>query len=234
MSETTTKKHILLIDDDKDLCDLLSDFLSSKHFNVSLCHSGDSALSTALTGDFDVILLDVMLPIMDGFEVLKKLRSQSVVPVIMLTAVDEDHERVYGLECGADDYLVKPFNHQELLARINAVTRRVENHFPSVHSDMLEFADISLNQSSRLVTVANQPISLTGAEFAVLEVLLRHGTTPCDKSFISRHVFARVLQPHDRSIDMHVSNIRKKIAMFSTAERVRTIRGSGYVLVNDQ
>lgn len=222
---------ILLIDDDVELTALLEEYLNTQQFDVYKEHRGDTGLSNALNNDYAVILLDVMLPGLDGFEVLKKLRQEKLTPVIMLTAKGEDFDRIFGLELGADDYLAKPFNHRELLARVKAITRRIEN-IQSLHTHKpLCKNGIELKKNTRQAFANQQELALTGTEFEILSLLLNHAGEIVSKDAISQDVLGRRLAPFDRSIDMHVSNIRKKIAMHIKGERIKTIRGSGYILM---
>ena len=225
--------HILLTDDDTELAQMLSEYLQSQHFQVTCAHDGKTGLELAETGNFDLLLLDVMLPELDGFEVLKRLRAQSLMPVIMLTAKGDDFDRIFGLELGADDYIPKPFNHRELLARVKAITRRIEHINATKPRQDLQFAGLDMCMHSRSVSANNQPLALTGTEFAILHLLLQQPGTVISKEQISEQVLGRRLAPYDRSIDMHVSNLRKKIAEHIEAERIRTLRGAGYVLVGD-
>lgn len=222
---------ILLIDDDIELCSLLDEYLSAQQFNITKQHRGDDGLQAALAQDYDVILLDVMLPGIDGFEVLKQLRQKKLTPVIMLTAKGEDFDRIFGLELGADDYLAKPFNHRELLARVKAITRRIE-HIKSLNNgSQIDHYGISLNIATRQAKANQHNIELTGTEFEILSLLLNRAGQIVSKESISESVLGRRLAPFDRSIDMHVSNIRKKIAQYIEDERIKTVRGSGYILV---
>lgn len=226
-------KHVLIIDDDTDLTQLLDDYLTSNEFDVSIANDGQEGLDLAMSNDFDVILLDVMLPSLNGFEVLQRLRQTKSTPVIMLTAKGEDFDRIYGLEVGADDYIPKPFNHRELLARVKAMVRRVDLMSQPTNQHQIQFEDIVLNSQNRTVKVTDKDINLTGTEFEVLTLLLKEPLEIVSKEAISQQVLGRKLAPYDRSIDMHVSNIRKKIAEFSEHERIKTVRGAGYVMVGN-
>lgn len=228
-----TQKHVLVIDDDSDLTQLLRDYLESNDFDVTTCHDGREGLNLALSDDFDVILLDVMLPSMNGFEVLQTLRETKATPVIMLTAKGEDFDRIFGLEVGADDYIPKPFNHRELLARVKAIVRRVDLLKQPESNGKTEFEDVIINTQNRVVTVNLQPLSLTGTEFEILQMLLKEPGSIVSKEAISQQVLGRRLAPYDRSIDMHVSNLRKKISEHTEHERIKTVRGAGYVAVGN-
>lgn len=222
---------VLLIDDDIELAELLTEYLSSHGFSITAYHRGDTGLSHAQTHDYDVILLDVMLPGIDGFEVLKQLRQTKLTPVIMLTAKGEDFDRIFGLELGADDYLAKPFNHRELLARVKAITRRIENIQQLQANNSLEENGIRLTTHTREAFAAENKIELTGTEFEILFLLLNNQGEIVSKETISEQVLGRKLAPFDRSIDMHVSNIRKKIAEHIEQEKIKTVRGAGYILL---
>lgn len=226
-------KHVLIIDDDTDLTQLLHDYLTSNEFDVSIANDGQEGLDLAIKSDFDVILLDVMLPTLNGFEVLQQLRLSKSTPVIMLTAKGEDFDRIYGLEVGADDYIPKPFNHRELLARVKAMVRRIDLMSQPSNQHHILFEDITLNNQNRTVKVNETDINLTGTEFEILTLLLKEPLEIVSKEAISQQVLGRKLAPYDRSIDMHVSNIRKKIAEFSEYERIKTVRGAGYVMVGN-
>lgn len=225
-----SKKSLLLIDDDKDLTDLLEEYLSAQGYEILVAHDGESGLAMATGAQhLDLILLDVMLPKMDGFEVLKKLRVSHLTPVLMLTAKGDDFDRIFGLEMGADDYLAKPFNHRELSARIKAIVRRMD-YLPSAGQQQeLVLDDVSLNPSNQQVVCAGNTLELTATEFLVLQLLMINKTKIVSKQDISEKILGRKLMAFDRSIDMHVSNLRRKLANFSSAEKIKTVRGSGYM-----
>ncbi|TMN37142.1 response regulator [Pseudoalteromonas sp. S2755] len=225
------KHSILLIDDDQELCSLLKEYFAAEGFEVAMAHVGTEGLKLALKQNFDLILLDVMLPEMDGFEVLKALRVQKMTPVIMLTAKGDDFDRIFGLELGADDYIPKPFNHRELLARVKAITRRVDHYKQHSPDDTFTIHQLRLDVASRSATVNGEMLSLTGTEYEVLHLLVRTAGEVVDKQTISRQVLGRPLVPYDRSIDMHVSNVRKKIAALSEHTYIKTIRGAGYIFL---
>lgn len=227
----TIRHSILLIDDDQALCDLLHEYFSAEGFEVDMEHTGTEGLQRALKQNFDLILLDVMLPEMDGFEVLKSLRLQKMTPIIMLTAKGDDFDRIFGLELGADDYIPKPFNHRELLARVKAITRRVDHYKHHSPQDTFSIHQLSLDIGARSASVSGELLSLTGTEYEVLQLLVRSAGEVVDKQTISRQVLGRPLVPYDRSIDMHVSNVRKKIAALSDHTYIKTIRGSGYIFL---
>lgn len=223
-------KSLLIIDDDLELTQLLKDYLSPQGYQIDSAGDGKTGLEKA-TGSkhYDLILLDVMLPELDGFEVLKKLRITRLTPVLMLTAKGDDFDRIFGLELGADDYLPKPFNHRELSARIKAIVRRM-THLP-VHAvqQPLEIDDVRIIPVSRSVFCQEQSVDLTSTEYAVLHLLMSCCGALVSKQEISKKVLGRSLEQYDRSIDMHVSNIRKKFNHVAEKERIKTVRGAGYI-----
>ena len=216
--------RILLVDDDAELCQLLREFLKREGFTVTCEHEGQSGLATALAGDIDLVVLDVMLPGLDGFEILRRLRAQSKVPVIMLTARGEDVDRIVGLELGADDYLPKPFNPRELAARIRAVLRRYEQR-PAT-GGRVEVNGVALDPATREVLADGRRIDLTTFEFDILEMLMRSAGRVLTRDRLMENFYNRKATPFDRSIDMHISHIRKKIEHGDTL--IKTIRGVGY------
>jgi two-component system response regulator CpxR len=231
------KKQILLIDDDHELAELLVDYLSLEGFNVQCCFDGQSGLESAYNGKFDLILLDVMMPKLNGFEVLKALGNEFKTPILMLTAKGDHNDKVLGLELGADDYLAKPFHHQELLARIQAILRRIkivaqQNKQPlSPENSTLMVNSIELNHATRTVTCHTKPITLTGTEYQILTLLMQHHGKIITKETLSKQVLSRKLLPFDRSIDVHVSNIRRKFSSHCTTEKIKTVRGAGYLFL---
>jgi len=221
---------VLLIDDDVELCELVSEYLVGEGFTVDLVHNGDSGLRRALEGRHDLVILDVMLPGLTGFEVLRKLRETSTVPVLMLTARGEDVDRIVGLEMGADDYLAKPFNPRELAARMRAILRRVSSE-PEV-SDRIGVDDVVVDLGTRVVSVGDEEISLTGVEFSLLEALVRSAGNVVNRDDLSRAALFRRASSFDRSLDVHISNLRRKLGpMAAGGERIKTVRGVGYQYV---
>jgi two-component system, OmpR family, response regulator CpxR len=219
--------HILLIDDDAELCALLGEFLRREGFTVDFEHEGNAGLARALAGGVNLVVLDVMLPGLDGFEILRRLRHESKVPVIMLTARGEDVDRIVGLELGADDYLPKPFNPRELGARIRAILRRYEQsrEVPAV-SGRLEVNGVILDPGTRQVLSAGKPVELTTFEFDILEMLMRSAGRVLSRDRLMENFYNRKATPYDRSIDMHISHLRKKLEVGTTL--IKTIRGVGY------
>jgi DNA-binding response OmpR family regulator len=226
----TAVTRVLLIDDDAELGDLLTEYLGTAGFSVVIAHEGEEGLRLAFSGEPALVILDVMLPGIDGFEVLRQLRTRSAVPVLMLTARGDDVDRIVGLEIGADDYLAKPFNPRELVARISAILRRVRAATPAASPERLVAGDVELQTGARQVHCAGRELELTGAEFTLLEVLVRNAGRVVTRDELSRLVLGRRLMPFDRSIDMHVSNLRKKLGPGpGGSERIKTVRGVGYV-----
>jgi two-component system response regulator CpxR len=217
--------HILLVDDDAELCGLLSEFLRREGFTVECEHDGVTGLEHAAKPGNDLVVLDVMLPGLDGFEILRRLRQQSKVPVIMLTARGEDVDRIVGLELGADDYLPKPFNPRELAARIRAILRRYEPRPPAV-GGRLEVNGVALDPGTREVFVAGKRIDLTTFEFDILELLMRSAGRVLSRDALMENFYNRKATPFDRSIDMHISHLRKKLEHGDPL--IKTIRGVGY------
>jgi two-component system, OmpR family, response regulator CpxR len=213
---------LLIIDDDTELCALLAEFLGREGFAVTSEHDGALGLERALTGNFALIVLDLMLPSLDGFALLKRLRAASRVPVLMLTARGEDVDRIVGLELGADDYLAKPFNPRELLARIRAILRRVA--LPS--KGRIEVNGVTVDPGTREVTCDGRAVELTTLEFDILEVLIRSAGGVVSRDALMEAMYNRKATPFDRSIDMHVSHLRKKLERERTL--IKTVRGVGY------
>lgn len=229
-------EDILLIDDDTELCTMLTEYLARYDFRVHAIHRGDDGLEAARSRPWPMILLDVMLPGIDGFEVLKRIRTSSTDSILLLTARGEDVDRIVGLEMGADDYLAKPFNARELLARIRAIRRRSAAPTPGVESPALVVEDLVLDPAARTVLQNNIPIDLTDVEFSLLEVLMRSPGKVVEREALAEAVLGRKFNPFDRSLDMHVSRLRRKLATDDSSasaveDRVKTIRGTGYQLV---
>jgi two-component system response regulator CpxR len=229
-------ERILAIDDDVALCELLTEYLSSEGFHVESAHDGEEGLETAYSGEYDLIVLDVMLPKINGFEVLRHLRSRSNTPVIVLTARGETVDRIVGLEIGADDYLAKPFNPRELVARIRAVLRRIRQEREEGQTqpipEILRVGDVEMRISTRLVLLSGKPVNLTAMEFSLLEILLRKAGRFVPREELIRSVLGRSPYPYDRSIDVHISRLRKKLGhMVDGTERIKTIRNIGYLYV---
>ena len=225
-------RHLLVVDDDAELCQLLSEYLVPEGYDVEAVHSGGEAIERALSGDHALMVLDVMLPDVRGFEVLRQLRARSRMPVLMLTARGNEQDRILGLEMGADDYLPKPFNPRELCARIEAILRRSGADGASMDAraaGQLTVDDVTMNKASRVVRRDGDTIDLTTVEFDLLEALLRGAGRVIPRDELVRSVLNRPFSPFDRSIDTHVSNLRRKLGPASNgAERIKSVRGIGY------
>lgn len=219
--------NILIIDDDEELNEMLSEYLHPEGFDVSAVLRGDHGAKQALAGKWDAIILDIMLPGMNGIEVLRTIRSQSLVPVLMLTAKGDDVDRILGLEMGADDYLPKPFNPRELVARLRAILRRqlTRNDTTTLHCRTL-----TMTPASRKAVVGSRNIDLTSTEYNVLELLTRHAGQVVSKEQLYEFALGRPLAAYDRSIDMHISHLRRKLSELDPQLVIHTIRGSGYQL----
>jgi two-component system response regulator CpxR len=224
------RNRILLADDDVELAQLLRDFLAREGFDVTLAHDAEQALATARAESFDALVLDVMMPGRSGLDALRELRRESALPVLMLTALGEDLDRILGLELGADDYIPKPCNPRELAARLRAVLRRARGEGAELLTD-LRNGPISLRAASRTVTVDGKPVTLTGTEFELLALLLRETGRVVSKERISQSVLGHPLGPFDRSIDVHISNLRRKLGNAPDgASPITTILRNGYLL----
>jgi len=223
---------ILIIDDDVELCELVGEYLEGEGFEVESVHNGVTGVERFLDSDPELVILDVMLPGLGGFEVLKRIRERTRVPVIMLTARGEEVDRIVGLEMGADDYIPKPFNPRELAARIRAILRRTSAAAEPGEPEVLEAGDLTMDFGARAVRSSGAEIELTGAEFAVLETLLRCAGTVVSRDDLSRQALGRRASAFDRSLDVHLSNLRRKLGRLPDGgERIKTVRGVGYLYV---
>jgi two-component system, OmpR family, response regulator CpxR len=233
--------RVLIIDDDVELCELVTEYLRPEGFDIEAVHTGSKGLEKALSGDYVLIVLDVMLPGMNGLDVLRRLRAESRIPVIILTARGDDVDRIVGLEIGADDYLPKPFNPRELVARIRAILRRTQGS-PAAEGpeeQKLTVGEVSIDPASRTVRRDGEGIELTSVEFSLLEILMRSAGHVVTREQIAKDVLGRRFMAYDRSIDMHVSKLRRKLGPQPDGdERIKTIRGVGYIyarpLVDDR
>lgn len=214
------------MDDDEELAGLLSELLTREGFRVDMQHDGIKGLAAALSGGYDLMVLDVMLPGMDGFEILRRVRRESRLPVLMLTARGEDEDRIIGLELGADDYLPKPFNTRELVARVRAIMRRLEERRPGVK---FEVNGISIDPGTRDVTRDGVPVEVTTFEFDILETLMRAAGRVVSRDDLMEELYGRKATPFDRSVDMHISHLRKKLE--GDKPLIKTVRGVGYQFV---
>ncbi len=225
--------NILLVDDDTELTTLLKEVLTLEGYSVSEANDGYAGLES-VTEDIDLILLDVMMPKLNGMDMLKKLRENWQIPVLMLTAKGEEIDRVIGLELGADDYLPKPFSDRELLARIKAILRRTQTSSSSKSSDYIQYQDIKVYPRKQEAFCQDELLDLTTTEFALLSYFLQNPGENISKETLSLEVLGKRLAPFDRAIDMHVSNLRKKLPDNPNGKpRIKTLRGRGYLLVED-
>jgi two-component system response regulator CpxR len=225
--------RILIVDDDLELCELLSKYLRGEGFEVDLANDGRSGVEQALSGDHALVVLDVMLPELNGFEALRLIRSKSSLPVLMLTARGDDVDRIVGLEMGADDYLQKPFNPRELIARIRAILRRSQATGAESFArepEKLVAGDVELDKGTRIVTRSGEQLALTTVEFDLLEALIRSAGRIVSREDLVKSILGRNFSPYDRSIDTHISNLRKKLGHRADGvDRIKTIRGVGYI-----
>jgi two-component system response regulator CpxR len=224
---------VLLVDDDVELCTMLESYLSRHGWRVTSVHTGRDGISAARDDARDLVVLDGMLPDMDGFDVLRAIRRESTVPVLLLTARGDEIDRIVGLEIGADDYIGKPFNPRELMARMRAVHRRVGAREEKVEEPLSRFV---IDERKREVTFAKEPVPLTDIEYRLLTTLLRHPHEIVDREDLTVQAFERPSRPFDRSLDMHMSRLRKKLEQIAGfGGTVKSIRNSGYLLVlNDE
>ena len=228
MAYDDSPAHILVIDDDVELSAMLGEYLTVEGFKVSAAFNGRDGLSIALAGQYDAVILDIMLPQLGGIEVLRALRHESTVPVIMLTAKGDNIDRVVGLELGADDYVSKPYYPPELVARLRAVLRR--SPAPGETAPLvLSFGALQVDAAARRAAIAEQPLHLTASEFNMLVALLRAGDRVASKEELSLKVLGRAREAYDRSVDVHVSNLRQKLLTAPAGGiEIETVRGLGY------
>ena len=223
--------RVLISDDDIELADMLAEYLQHEDFAADIANDGETALNKARDNDYDIIVLDIMMPKLNGFDVLRQLRKHSQVPVIMLTARGEDVDSIIGLEIGADDYLAKPCNPRVLVAHMRAILRRAEPVTDSV-ADNIKTGALELQRGARQILLAGQTLTMTSTEFRILEVLMENAGQVVSKNLLSERALGREWTPYDRSLDMHISNLRKKLATGADDnEHIKTIRNVGYQLV---
>ncbi len=222
---------ILIVDDDTELTALMAEYFSGRDIALAIANDGNEGLNRALDGNLDMVLLDVMMPGMEGFEVLRQLRRRSAVPVIMLTARTEHGDRIEGLNAGADDYLPKPFSPDELLARIQAVLRRA-GRGPALKAEVLEANGIKLNSNSREVHREGELVEITSIEYDILEVLVRSAGRVVSRDDLARFLYNRQANPLERALDVHVSHLRKKLERGRPL--IRTVRGVGYLFASEE
>lgn len=226
--ETGENFRVLVVDDDVELCRMMKEYFARVGYQVEFTHDGRSGLSRALSGIYDLVILDGMLPALDGLEVLRQLRRRSSLPVIMLTARTHGRDRVAGLDSGADDYLPKPFLPEELFARIRAVMRRWKGSSLS-QPEVYRSGALALNATVQSVQYGDEPLDLTGTEFQILELLVRAQGRTVSRDEISTVLYQRESRPFERSVDVHMSHLRKKLESKGLAQIV-TVRGVGYTL----
>ncbi|HVC01022.1 MAG TPA: response regulator transcription factor [Steroidobacteraceae bacterium] len=224
--------RVLLVDDDRELCQMLTEYLNAERFEVISAHDGGEALRELRSREFEIMILDVMLPSVSGFDVLRALGASHPTPILMLTARGDDVDRIVGLELGADDYLGKPFNPRELVARIRAILRRAGGRGARGGApEVLEVGPIVLHAGTHQVRIAGKAVPLTGAEFRVLELLMRSPGQVLSREAMTEQALGRKLVPYDRSIDTHISNLRRKLDLEkSTNPEIKNVRGAGYML----
>jgi two-component system, OmpR family, response regulator CpxR len=228
-------QKILVIDDDVELCELVAEYLEPDGYQVEAINDGNAGVNRARSGEHALVVLDYMLPGLNGFEVLRQVRATSLVPIVMLTARGDDMNRIVGLQLGADDYLPKPFNPLELVARINAVLRRAQPQGDKSKPEVIVNGDIEMDNRTRTVRRNSQAIELTVVEYSLLERFLLAPGRVITREELVKDVLHRELSPFDRSIDTHVSNLRKKIGHeVNGVERIKTIRGIGYIYAPEE
>lgn len=224
--ERQRQLSLLLVDDDAELCGMMREFFTQEGHHLDCVYTGREGLTAALKGNYDLVILDVMLPVIDGFEVLERLRRRMDLPIIMLTARVQQQDRIRGLDSGADDYLPKPFDPDELLARVRAVLRRSES-LPRIEAQEIVIRNIRVNPAMRMAWVNEHPLDLTGTEFDLLEMLMRSAGRAVSRDEITAALFEREATPYDRFLDVHISHLRKKLE--GGRRLIRTVRGVGYV-----
>ena len=228
-------RRILIVDDDTELCELLQEYLTAEELSSESVHDGLSGLNKIKNESFDLVILDIMLPEMNGLDLLKEVRKTSKIPVIMLTAKGDEIDRVLGLELGADDYIPKPFSPRELVARIRAVFRRLEiTASKNKDNYKIELNGVILDSSTKSVAKDGQNLSLTEVEFSLLEQLMRSAGNVVERQDLALKVLGRRLTYDDRSLDVHMSNLRKKLGNQGGNDLIKTIRGIGYLYVKPE
>jgi two-component system response regulator CpxR len=231
-ARTQTRK-VLLVDDDPQLCIMLAEYLHREGFRVTSVHDGQAGVDAVAEGGYDVVVMDITMPVMDGFEALRRIRTTSEVPVVMLTARGDEVDRIVGLEIGADDYLPKPFNPRELAARLRAVLRRTHIS-PTGNDDTgpVEQGDIRIEPGSRRLWKKGEPVPVTATEFVIVELLMRSAGQLVTKDELMEKGLGRRLTPYDRSLDTHIANLRRKLGTADDdSPMIKTVRGQGYIFV---
>ena len=220
---------ILLADDDIELCALLTEYLLAENFLVTSVHDGEAAIQHVLEKDYDLMILDIMMPRLNGLEVLKRLQNRIQIPILMLTARGDDIDRILGLEMGADDYLPKPCNPRELVARLRAILRRTQKE-NNISQSVITVGDLTFDTENRTVLVNQKTVNLTSTEFNVLDILIKQAGQIVNKETLTEESLFRKQTVYDRSVEMHISNIRKKLGSHTNgSQRIKTIRGIGYL-----
>jgi len=226
--------NVLIIDDDAELVELFQEYLQQEQFQVSTSLTGKAGLEMALTGDYDLIILDMMLPDITGTEILLQIRQKSLIPVLMFTAKGDDIDRIIGLESGADDYVPKPCTPRELVARIRAILRRMDALMVDMQTQDIQIGPLQLSAQKRQVLWFDKPLDLTSTEFNLLETLVRKAGHVVSKDELSQRALGRPLVRFDRSIDVHMSSIRQKLGNQQDGQSyIQTIRGKGYQFIRD-
>jgi two-component system response regulator CpxR len=226
IAEKLKQLSLLIVDDDAELCAMMKEFFAEAGHHLDCAYNGRSGLDCALNGAYDLVILDVMLPVFDGLTLLQQLRRRKDIPVIMLTARVQQQDRILGLNTGADDYLPKPFDPDELLARIRAVLRRTDT-VKWKDNAVLTIGDIQVNATTREARVSDSALELTAVEFDLLEMLMRSAGRVVTRNEITEALFERAATPYDRFLDVHISHLRKKLE--GGRNLIRTVRGVGYV-----
>jgi two-component system response regulator CpxR len=223
-------ERVLVVDDDAELCQLVTRYLTREGFEITWAPGGASGIEKALAEDYALIMLDVMMPDTDGFEVLRRIRQRSRTPVLMLTARGDTHDRIRGLEMGADDYLPKPFDPAELVARIRAILRRSSPQWTALEATAIAIGDVELDGGARTVRRRGGTVDLTTVEFDLLAALMRAAGSTVSREDLVRNVLGRDFSPFDRSIDTHVCNLRRKLGPLDDgSDRIKGVRGAGYL-----
>jgi len=224
---------VLLVDDDVELADLLADYLAGDGFTVNAVHDGESGVAEALSGNYAIAVLDVMMPRLSGIEALRRIRAASTMPVLMLTARGDDMDRIVGLELGADDYVPKPCLPRELAARLRAILRRSGQSGEAPNAPLV-FGELTVRPEQRRVEWAGATVELTSTEYSLLEILARHAGRPVSKGELSEQALGRPLAKFDRSIDVHLSSIRHKLGTLADGRSyIQTVYRQGYQLIRE-
>lgn len=226
--------RVLLADDDVELASMLREYMEREGFEAEMVHDGEAGVAAALSGRFDLLILDVMMPRVGGIEALRRIRAQSRIPVLMLTARGDDVDRIVGLELGADDYVPKPCTPRELVARVRAILRRTQESAPNDSTNFLSVGQLQMWPQMRRAQWQGRPLELTSTEYNLLEVLARNAGRVVSKAELSEHGLGRALARFDRSIDVHLSSIRHKLGLRPDGRSwIETVRGLGYQMIRE-